>query len=107
MNRLLFNNPIWPSNQKHPVSFWRANSKIEYICGTLQDQMLKKMLTRQVSEPFLLFNEPLPDEGDPAASHCSRAIECTPPDSPRLQLNIKESQVCIYTRVNSPGSSET
>lgn len=58
--------------------------------------MLQKALTRQVSEPFFTFNEPLPDEGDPAASQCGGAAERTPTDSSRLQLNIKQSQVRIY-----------
>ena len=70
---------------------------MEYILRTVEDQMLKKVLMRQVPEPFYFFNEPLPNAGDPAASHCTGAIECTPADSSRLQLNIKRSQVCIYS----------
>ncbi len=96
MNRFLFNHSIWPSNQKHPSCFWLANIKIEYIRGAWENQILEKALTRQVSEPFLLFNELLPNEGDPAAPDCPGAIEHTPTDSSRLQLNIKQSQVRIY-----------
>lgn len=40
--------------------------------------MLKKVLTMQVSEPFLLFNEPRPSDGDPAAPCYTEAIEHTP-----------------------------
>lgn len=63
--------------------------------------MLKKALTRQVAEPLKkkLFNEPLPNEGDPAASHCTGAIEHTPMDSSWLRLNIKQSQLRIYPRL--------
>lgn len=40
--------------------------------------MLKKVLTMQVSEPFLLFNEPQPNDGDPAAPRYTEAFEHTP-----------------------------
>lgn len=40
------------------------------------------MLTRRVLSGFCFFSpffdEPLPDEGDPAASQCSRSCELTP-----------------------------
>lgn len=90
MNRFLFNHSIWPGNQKHLVSFWLSMSKIEYIPGNAEDQMFEKELMRHISEPFLFFNEPLPNVGDPAASHCTKVIEYTSMDSSRLQLNIKQ-----------------
>lgn len=102
MNRFLFNHSIWPSNQKHPASFWLANSKIEYIPRTLEDQMLKKALTRQVPQTFFFFfsfNELLSNEGDPAASYCTGYWTHTLLDSSRLQLNIKASVVRIYLRL--------
>lgn len=104
MNRFPFNHPIWPSNREHLVSVWLASGKKkESICGTLQDQMLKKALTRQVSELFLLsffsFLEPF-NEGDPGALWSSGDIERNSTDaSSRLRLGIKQAQVCTDPRL--------
>lgn len=78
-------------------AFWMANSKIEYIPETSEDQMLKKALTRQVSRNFYFLMSWYPMR---VTLLLHIAIECTPADSSRLQCYIKQSKGMYLLRVN-------